>query len=134
MCTQQQGVRSTRSAPRDAAKDGQLAAAEPKKQDIIVKAYNVRNTLYSDQTGLFSDISSHGNKYQMYIHEINSNTTWVKSIPSKTNNSMIAARVNGLTRMRAASLDPKYQLVDYEASVNYKATITSSDMTYQLLR
>ena len=76
-----------------------MAPAEPKKQDIIVKVYNVRNTLYSDQTGQFPQTSIRGNKYQMCMHEINSNTRWVEALPSNTKTSMITACSKGLARM-----------------------------------
>ena len=49
---------------------------------------------------------------------------------SKTEHSMIAARANAISRMRAAGLGPKHQILDNEASAKYKAAITSSGMTY----
>ena len=93
----------------------------------------MRDTLYSDQTGAFPQTSSRGNKYQMAMHEIDSNTTWVKPLPSKTKGSMIAARPRGRARMRAAGLNPKHQILDNEASKKYKAVIVLSSMTYQLV-
>ena len=46
---------------------------------------------------------------------------------------MIAARSNGISHMRAAGLNPKHQILDNEASTKYKASITNSGMTYQLV-
>ena len=46
---------------------------------------------------------------------------------------MIAARANAISRMRAAGLNPKNQILDNEASTKYKATIIASGMTYQLV-
>ena len=113
MHSQRQGVRSTQpDPPRDDAEDRHLTPAEPKHQDFIAKIYNVKQTLYSDQTGQFPETSSHGNKYQMFLHEIDSNTTWVESMTSRTKHSMIAARANGMSRMQAAGLDPKQQILD----------------------
>ena len=75
MRSQPQGVRSTQPTPSsDNVKDGHLNPAEPKHQDFIVKVYNVKQTLYSNQTGQFSKTSSRGNTYQICLHEIDSNT------------------------------------------------------------
>ena len=78
MRSQQHGVCSTRPAlPCDDSKDRHLTPAEPKQQDFIAKVYNVKHTLYSDQTGQFPETSIRGNKYQMFLHEIDSNKTWI---------------------------------------------------------
>ena len=78
MRSQRQGVRSTRPAPpRGDAEDRHFTPAEPKHQDFIAKVYNVKQTLYSDQTGQFPETSIRGNKYQMFLHEIDSNKTWI---------------------------------------------------------
>ena len=53
--------------PRDNAEAGQVTPAEPQKQDFIIKVYNVKQTLYTDQTGQFPETSSRGNKYQMCL-------------------------------------------------------------------
>ena len=58
--------------------------AEPRQHDYLVTVYNVRNTLYSDQMGAFLQTSIRGNKYQMVMHKIDSNTTWVEPLPIKT--------------------------------------------------
>ena len=128
------GVRSTQPAPPcDDAEDGHLTPTEPKHQDFIAKVYNVKQTLYSDQIVEFPETSKRGNKYQMCLHEIDSNTTWVEPMPSCTKHSMISARANGISRMRAAGLNPKHQILDNKASAKYKSAITNSGMTYQLV-
>ena len=118
---------------RNDAEDRQVTPAEPQKQDFIIKVYNVKQTLYTDQTGQFPETSSRGNKYQICLHKIDSNTTWVDPLSRKTENSMIAARMNAISRMRAAGLNPKHQILDNEASAKYKVAIIASGMTYQLV-
>ena len=131
MRSQRQGVRTTQPAPpRDKNDDGHIKPAEPKKFDFIIKVYNIRETLYTDQTGQFPQTSSRGNKYQMCLHDIDSNTTWVEPLSSISEASMIHARANAVTRMRAAGLAPKHQILDNEASAKYKAAIVASGMTY----
>ena len=134
MRSQRQGVRSTQPAPpRAAAENGQVTPAEPKKQDFIIKVYNVKQTIYTDQTGQFTETPSSGNKYQMCLHEIDRNTTWVEPLSSKTENSMIAARANAISRMRATGLNLKHQILDNKVSTKYRATIIAFGMTYQLV-
>ena len=128
---QRQHVRPTNPAPKP--DDATPTKAEPRQHDFLATVYNVRNTLYSDQTGAFPQTSSRGNKYQMVMHEIDSNTTWVEPLPIKTEGSMITARARGLARMRANGLNPKHQILDNEASKKYKDAITLSGMTFQLV-
>ena len=111
MRSQRQGLRSTQPdhSPRDNTETGQVTPAEPQKQEFIIKVYNVKQTLYTDQTGKFPETSSRGNKSQMCLHEIDSNTTWVEPLSSKTETSMIAARANAISRMRTTGLNPKHQ-------------------------
>jgi hypothetical protein len=45
-----------------------------KVQDVYVKTYDVRETIFSDQTGKFPTQSQRGNKYDMVLVEINSNS------------------------------------------------------------
>ena len=64
MHSQRQGVRSTRPAPpSDDAKNRYLTLVESRQQDCITKVYNIKHSLYSDQTGQFPKTSIHGNKY-----------------------------------------------------------------------
>ena len=46
---------------------------------------------------------------------------------------MIASCTNVISRMRTAGLNPKHQILDNEASANYKSAIFASGMTYQLV-
>ena len=78
MRSQRKGMRSTRPAPpSNDAKNGHLTSAETKQQEFIAKVYNVKHTVGSNQTGQFPKTSICGNKYQMCLHEIDSNTTWI---------------------------------------------------------
>ena len=98
-----------------------------------MKVYHVKRTLFTGQTGKFPQISIRGNKYQMALHEIDSNTTWVEPMPNRTEQAMIVARECVVKRMLATGLDPIYQILDNKASAKYKEAITKSGMTYQLV-
>ena len=60
-----------------------------KRKDIFIAVYKPRDTIYTDQTGKFPHTSSQGHNYQMLIHEINRNSTWVETMKNKTQGEMI---------------------------------------------
>ena len=62
-----------------------------KKQDIFTKVYDVRDTIFSDQTGQFPTRSRRGNKYIMVMVEIDSNAILVEPMKSKKDAEMIRA-------------------------------------------
>ena len=107
MRLQRQGVRSTKTkAPtREAAvnlgENGTARGASQidiapmpivKKKDIFISIYNPRDTIYTDQTGKFPHASSRGYNYQMIIHKIDGNSTWVEPMKNKSQGGMIGAR------------------------------------------
>ena len=49
-----------------------------KKKDIYVKTYNMKDKIYSDQTGKFLKTSLNGNKYIMVMVEVDSNVILVE--------------------------------------------------------
>ena len=73
-------VRSTKlkriplKIPKKATLPGQ------KSRDIYTSVYEIRNTVFSNQTGQFPTLSQRGNKYIMVMVEIESNVILVKPI------------------------------------------------------
>ena len=51
-----------------------------KARDVYTKVYDVRNTVFSDQTGQFPTRSQSGNKYLMFMVEIDSNAILVEPL------------------------------------------------------
>ena len=87
--------------------------------------------MFTDQTGKFPQSSSRGNNYQMIIHEIDGNSTWVEPMKNRTEGEMILARRRALARMKIQGIVPKHQVLDNEISVAYKAEIRATNMTFQ---
>ena len=54
-----------------------------KIRDVYIRVYNVRNTVFSDQTGQFPTRSQQGNKYTMVMVEINGNAILVEPLKSR---------------------------------------------------
>jgi len=47
--------------------------------------------MFNDQTGKFPHASSQGNNYQMIVHEIDDNSTWVEPMKNMMKEEMILA-------------------------------------------
>ena len=77
-----------------------------KKHDILVKTFDTADFLYTDQTGAFPCISGSGNRYQMILYHVDSNTIWVEPFKNKTEGQLINARANALHRMSLAASFP----------------------------
>jgi len=87
MRNQRQGIRSTkRVLPQD-----EPPAPLPQLQDIFIQTYDTHNTLYTDQTGKFPHLSSLGNRYQMILYHVNSNSIWAEPNKKKTEGELILA-------------------------------------------
>ncbi len=90
---QRQGVRSTKRMEATLAKDNKDLDAPPhdSKRDILITVYNLRSTMYTDQTGKFPHISSLGNQYILILHEVDSNLSWAEAIKNNTEGELILA-------------------------------------------
>ena len=74
-------VRSTK--PKQPIEVINTAAMRGQKvRDVYTKVYDVRNTVFMDQTGQFPTRSQKGNKYIMVMVKIDSNTILVEPINS----------------------------------------------------
>ena len=142
MRNQRQGVRSTKAkAPAEAgtlpgkAEAGSDAGAVPieKLNDVYIAVYSPRETMFTDQTGKFPFTSSRGNNYQMVVHDIDSNSTWVEPMKNRTEGEMILARRRALIRMKHQGIVPRHQVLVNEISNAYKDEIRDTGMTYQLV-
>ena len=62
-----------------------------KVRDVGIHVYNVRETIFSDQTGKYSKRSQRGNKYIMVMVEIDRNAILVEPMKSRKDEEMIRA-------------------------------------------
>eukprot|EP00804_Cyclotella_cryptica_P001885 CCRYP_007356-RA/>CCRYP_007356-RA protein AED:0.20 eAED:0.20 QI:0/-1/0/1/-1/1/1/0/768 len=129
MRNQRQGTRSTKQALPQAEPRTPL----PQLHGIFIWTYDTHSTLYTDQTGKFPHLSSQGNRYQMILYHVDSNSIWAKPTKNKTEGELILARNRALQRMKACGIHPTRQVLDNEISATYKLAITASGMTYQLV-
>jgi hypothetical protein len=99
MNQQRKNVRSTKK-PFEVC---QAAAAlrGKKVKDVFVRTYDVRETIFSDQTGQFPTKSKSGNKYIMVMVEIDSNAILVEPMKSRKDAEMIRAYDKLVKRLNA---------------------------------
>ena len=78
--------------------------------------YNVRETIFSDQTGQFPTRSLSGNKYIMVMVDIDSSGIVVEPMKSRKDTEMIRSYTALLTRFKRANITPKKHVLDNEIS------------------
>jgi hypothetical protein len=83
-----------------------------RKGDIMIFGYNLKSTMYTDQTGLFNQILSLGNSYVMILHNFDSNLSWVEALKDNTGGKLILARSQALEHMQKAGIVPKHQILN----------------------
>ncbi|KAL7502105.1 hypothetical protein ACHAXN_000864, partial [Cyclotella atomus] len=121
MNQQRKNVRSTKK-PFEVC---QAAAAlrGKKVKDVFVQTYDVRETIFSDQTGQYPTQSRSGNKYIMVMVEINSNAILVEPMKSRKDAEMIRVYDKLVKRLNDANIHPQKHMLDNEISANMKEHI-----------
>jgi hypothetical protein len=118
-----------------------------RKNDIFIHIYKLNEnnrltgTLYADQTGDFPHISSHGNRSNMLLHHVDSNSMWVEPLKNQKEPMLIAAQTRTLEQMRRQGIVPKHQILDNQCHGPMKQAIKQkmlsdgsiSKMTYELV-
>jgi hypothetical protein len=69
----------------------------------------------------------------MILHHVDSNSSWLGAIQNQSSGELILAHTPALARMQRRGLIPKHQILNNQASAEYKATIKASGMTYELV-
>ena len=50
----------------------------------MICIYNLKYMMYTNQTGIFLQILSLGNRYVMILHNVDSNSSWVEALKNNT--------------------------------------------------
>ena len=109
-------VRSTKSKPTPFEESNTTSMRGKKVQDVYIKTYDPRETIFSDQTGKLPTQSQRGNKYIMVMVEIDSNAILVEPMNSKKDKEMIRAYDTLILRLKRAGSVPKKHVLDNEVS------------------
>jgi hypothetical protein len=91
---QRQGVRSTKKKQWDDNVTSIPIEPTPHicKGDVVICVYNLKSTMYTNQTGLFPQILSLGNRYVMILYDIDSKSSWVEALKNNTGGKLILAQ------------------------------------------
>ena len=94
-----------------------------KIRDVYTKVYDVRNTVFSDQTGKFPTRLQRGNKYIIVVVGIYSNAILVEPMKSRKDPEMTRAYRAMMTRLKRAEIVPKKHVLENEVSEAMKTII-----------
>lgn len=139
------GVRSTKKKVEVAeemmagwkGKRTNASAPGKKHRDYMIKVFGLDDLfsakIYTDQTGKFPVRSSQGNLYLMVLAEVDSDVIMVEAMRNRTAGEMVKTYQKLMDRLKACGIHPKHQILDNEASAEYKAAIKSNGLTYELV-
>ncbi|KAL7490093.1 hypothetical protein ACHAW6_016101 [Cyclotella cf. meneghiniana] len=125
-------VRSTKPKPFITTSSTQLRGK--KVQDIHTQVYEVRDTVFTDQTGQFPTQARSGNKYIMVMVDIDSSGILVEPIKSRKDAELHRAYTSLMTRLNRAGIFPKKHVLDNEVSQAMKDFVRDKyNMTVELV-
>ena len=91
--------------------------------DIYTSVYEVRNTVFSKQTGELPTSSQQGNKYIMVMVEMESNEILVEPINNRKDEELTRAYIEMMLRLRCAIMIPRNHILENEVSEALKTII-----------
>eukprot|EP00804_Cyclotella_cryptica_P022984 CCRYP_014977-RA/>CCRYP_014977-RA protein AED:0.29 eAED:0.29 QI:0/0/0/1/0/0/4/0/551 len=89
-------------------------------QNIYTKTYQVRNTIFTDQTGHIRVCSQAGNKYIMVMVEIDSSAILLEPIKNRTDAELTRTYSALMLCLRQAGIKPRKHVLDNEISTAKK--------------
>ena len=87
-----------------------------KLRDVYTSVYELRNTVFYDQTGQFPTLSQRGNKYIMVMVKIDSNEILVNPIKRRKYAELTQAYQTKILRLPRAGTIPNNHILDNEVS------------------
>jgi hypothetical protein len=95
--------------------------------------HDAQGQIYTDQPERFRVSSSSGNLYMLVLYDYVSNYIHVEPMPSRSKESMFAAYKKAIAILIKASLRPKLQHLDNEASTILQDFMTNQGINFQLV-
>ena len=125
---ERQGLRSTSEwtqkvkALKAELKKKKFVPQEPikKEHDIFIKVIDLKETIYTDQTGKFPYLSSKGNRYVMVGIHVDANYIFQEAMKNRTEAQMVAAYQRMFQRMQDGGLTIKNisWIMRYQQGIN----------------
>jgi hypothetical protein len=67
--------------------------------NVLIPVIDLKDTMYTDQTGHFPFVSNLGNHYIMILHHVDSNSSWIEALNNNSKGKLILARRHALTQL-----------------------------------
>ena len=99
--------------------------------DVYTRVYEVRNTVFSEQTGQFPTRLQRGNKYIMVMVDINRNAILVEPIKSRKDVDLTQAYQTIILRLRRAVIIPRKHIL-YNEVLEALKTIIQDEYKMQI--
>jgi hypothetical protein len=141
-----QGIRSTRQRVFERLIEREVTRTKPdgenspphlppptKLDDMFVQVTDLTEELHTDQTGAFPHTSQCGNRYIMVAIHLDSNYIFTEPMKNRTEGKMIKTYQRMITRIKAAGLGIKKQVLDNECLAAMKECIRANNMEYELV-
>ena len=125
---QRQGVRSTKPKKPPPSEPDASQEVGRKERDVyskVVDLWEMKGTIYTDQTGKFPTKARSGNRYIMIMVAIDSNAILVAPMKSKADKEQRLAYLSMLKRLKQAGVDVRKHVLDNECSDRMKELIKS---------
>ena len=113
----QKNVRSTKAKSLETAHNNKLLRGQ-KKRNVYTNVYDVRETIFSDQTGQFPTRSQSVKKYIMIMVDIYNSGILVDPISSRKDSEMIRAYKNLMQRLKQTNIQPHKHVLDKKSHPN----------------
>jgi hypothetical protein len=94
---------------------------------------DLADTIHTDQTGAFPMTSQRGYRYIMVGIHIDANYIYCKLLKNRTEDEMISAYQQMVSRMEVSGLGLKHHQLDNECSEKFKQCIRQNGMTHKLI-
>ena len=101
-----------------------------KHQYIYVKINDLKETMYTNQTGAFPVTSKQGNKYTMILCEIENDVIMSEAIQNRSSGEIVRAYQVLMQRLKSEGIRPKKHLLDNECSTEFKQAIKENKVEY----
>ena len=100
--------------------------------NVMVDLQPITGKTYSDLTGRFPTISSRGNQYIFIMYDYDSNAILAEPIRNRTGPEIVRACTTLHSLLIKRGLQPKFHMLDNEASLALQAAITNNNIEFQL--
>ena len=102
-----------------------------KEHDVYVKVLDLKETIYTNQTGQFPFTSSEGNRYIMVAIHVDASYIFMEQMKNRTAGYMVETYQKIYGRMTDAFLGVEKYYLDNEASEEYKTAIKKKNAEWK---